>query len=160
VTYTVADVIKATGLKRRTIQFWADNGVIQATRATQEGGHGVHRSFMRSEVIIACLIHPVSLGWRGDQTLSLGEIKEFASAIRHLLRKSVTREDFDNAIADRGTFYLILTWVFGGGIETDIQMVDGKGQLSFRGVVGQLERQSGRSEVLYLNEWLSPLHDM
>jgi DNA-binding transcriptional MerR regulator len=161
VTYSVADVIKATGMKRRTIQFWADKGVIHATRPTQEGGSGVHRSFTRSEVIIACLIHPVSLGWRGDQTRSLGEIKEFASALRHLLRDPVIRrEEFDNAIADRGKFYLILTWVFGGGIETAIQMVDGKQKFWFPGVIDRLEEQSGRSEVLYLNEWLRPLRDM
>ena len=120
----------------------------------------MHRSFTRSEVIIACLIHPVSLGWRGDQTRSLGEIREFASALRPLLRKSFTSEDFDNAIADRGKFYLILTWVFGGGIETAIEMVDGKQKLWFPEVIGRLEEQSGRSEVLYLNEWLRPLRDM
>ncbi len=71
VTYTVADVIKATGLKRRTVQFWADKGVIHATKATRGGGHGVHRSFTRDELIIACIIHPLSLGWRCDQTRSL-----------------------------------------------------------------------------------------
>ena len=103
--YTVADIIKATGAKRRTVQFWADKGIIRPTRATQEGGHGVHRSFTRDELIIACLIHPVSLGWRGDQTRSLGEMKELATALRHLLKQSVTRDDFDDATAGKGQFY-------------------------------------------------------
>src|SRR3974377_1697488 len=89
-TYSVADVIEATGLKRRTIQFLADKGVIQATRATQEGGSGVHRSFTRNEVIIACLMHPFSLGWHGDQTRSLSELRELAKTLRHLLRHRVT----------------------------------------------------------------------
>jgi hypothetical protein len=154
-TYTVADVIKATGLKRRTVQFWADKEVIHATKATQEGGSGVYRSFTRNEVIIACLIHPLSLGWRRDQTRSLGELKELARSLRHLLR---FREDFDAAIAGNGQFYFILTWEFGGGIETWVG--DAKYHKSFPGVMGRLEEHSGRSEVLYLNEWLRPLRDM
>ena len=157
-TYTVADVIKATGLKRRTVQFWADKEVIHATKGTQEGGSGVHRSFTRNELIIACLIHPLSLGWRRDQTRSLGELKELARALRNLLRLAVTREDFDAAVAGNGQFYLILTWVFGGGIETWVG--DAKDHNSFPGVMGRLEELSGRSEVLYLNNWLKPLREM
>jgi DNA-binding transcriptional MerR regulator len=160
VAYTVADIIKATGVKRRTVQFWADKGIIRPTKATQEGGHGVHRSFTRDEMIIACLIHPVSLGWRGDQTRSLGELKELATALRHLLKKSVTRDDFDDAIAGKGQFYLILMWIFGGGIETAVQNAQTKDRLSFPGVLGRFKDNSGRGEVLYLNEWLRPLSDM
>jgi hypothetical protein len=153
-------VIRATGLKRRTVQFWADKGVIQATGATQEGGHGVHRSFTRNELVIACLLHPLSLGWHRDQTRSLGELKELAKTLRHLLRVSVTRDDFDDAIAGEGRFYLILTWIFGGGIVTAIENAKGKGNPSFPGVIGYLEKESGRTEVLYLNEWLQPLRTM
>ena len=159
-TYTVADVIKATGLKRRTVQFWADKGVIQATKATQEGGHGVHRSFTRNELIIASLIHPLSLGWHRDQTRSLGELYELARTLRHLLRTSVTRDDFDSAIAGKGRFYLILTWVFGGGIDTRIENASRNEKLFFPGVIGHLETEPGRCEVLYLNEWLEPLRTM
>src|SRR5262249_11177957 len=147
VTYTVADVIEATGLKRRTVQFWADKGVIQATSATQEGGQGVHRSFTRNELVIACLLHPLSLGWPKDQTRSLGELKEVAKTLRHLVRASVTRDDFNGAIAGKGRFYLILTWIFGGGIETWVG--DAKDHNSFPGVMERLKELSGRSEVLY-----------
>jgi len=166
-TYTVADVIKATGLKRRTVQFWADKGVIQATRATQEGGSGVHRSFTRNEVIIACLMHPFSLGWHGDQTRSLSELREMAKTLRHLLRSRVTAEDLEAAIKGQGSFYLVFFWRFGQtpgsgkptSIETWLEDVQ-KGKLAFPGIFGTLEEWSGRAEVLYLNEWLQPLSGM
>jgi hypothetical protein len=156
-TYTVADVIKATGLKRRTVQFWADKGVIQATRATQEGGHGIHRSFNRTELIIACLLHPFSLGWHRNQTRSLGELKELSRMLRDLLRTPADRDEFERAVSGKGQFYLVLTWIFGGGIETWIGDAKEKDKLFFPGVMAQLEKHSGRSEVLYLNEWLQPL---
>src|SRR5262249_12852881 len=135
-------------------------GVIQATSATQEGGQGVYRSFTRSELVIACLLHPLSLGWHHDQTRSLGELKELAKRLRLLLRAPVTRGDFDSAIAGEGRFYLIMNWIFGGGIVTAIENAEGKGSLSFPGVIGHLEKESGRIEVLYLNEWLQPLRSM
>jgi DNA-binding transcriptional MerR regulator len=164
-TYSVADVIEATGLKRRTIQFWADKGVIQATRATQEGGSGVHRSFTRNEVIIACLMHPFSLGWHGDQTRSLSELREVAKTLRHLLRAFA--EDFEAAIKAQGSFYLVLFWRFGQtpgsgqptSIDTWLEDVQ-KGKPFFPGIFGTLEKWSGRAEVLYLNEWLQPLSSM
>jgi hypothetical protein len=159
-TYTVADLIEATRAPRRTVQFWADKRVIEATKATQEGGQGVHRLFTRKEAIIACLVRPVSLGWQGDQTRSLSELIKFAETIRRLLKRPVTSEEFDSAIAGNGEFYLILTWVFGGGIETAIENAAGSAKLFFPGVMGRLKEQSGRSEVLYLNEWLRPLRDM
>jgi DNA-binding transcriptional MerR regulator len=158
-SYTVADIIKATGLKRRTVQFWADRGVINATRATQSSGQGVHRSFTRNELIIACVLHPLSLGWRGDQTRSLGELIELAKILRTLLRTPVTHRDFDEAISSDDDVYLIVTWIFGGGIETAIQNTRQQDKV-FPGVIGQLAEQSGRSEVLYLNEWLQPLREM
>jgi hypothetical protein len=39
-------------------------------------------------------------------------------------------------------------------------MVDGKQKFWFPGVIGRLEEQSGRTEVLYLNQWLRPLRSM
>jgi DNA-binding transcriptional MerR regulator len=164
-TYTVADVINATGLKRRTVQFWADKGVIQATRATQEGGSGVHRLFTRNEVIIACLMHPFSLGWHGDQTRSLSELRELAKTLRHLLRS--VAEDFEAAINGQGSFYLVFFWRFGQtpgsghptSIETWMEDVQ-KAKLIFPGIFGTLEDWSGRAEVLYVNEWLQPLRNM
>jgi hypothetical protein len=159
VTYTVADVIKATGLRRRTVQFWADKRVIHATKATQSGGHGVHRSFTRDELIISCIIHPLSLGWRRNQTRSLGELIELAKIIRIFLRTPPIRRDLEDAIAGEDEFYLIITWIFGGRIVTSIQDTRSKNKV-FPGVMGQLEDESGRSEVLYLNEWLQPLRDM
>ncbi len=50
---------------------------------------------------------------------------ELAKAIRHLLRTPVTHGDFDDAIFGQGEFYLIVTWIFGGGIETAVENTAG-----------------------------------
>jgi hypothetical protein len=166
-TYTVADLIEATGAPRRTVQFWADKRVIEATRATQEGGHGVHRAFVRTEAIIACLIRAISMGWHGDQTRSVGELREVAKQLRVLLRHRVTAEDFESAIKGQGSFYLVLFWRFGEkprsgqptSIETYVAEVH-RAKFDFPGIFKTLETKLGRSEVLYLNEWLRPLRVM
>jgi DNA-binding transcriptional MerR regulator len=163
-TYTVMDVIKAANiikaapLKRRTVQFWSDRGVIRADRET--GGSGDYRSFSRTELIIACIIHPLSIGWQGDQTRRISELKDLAKYLRPLIKRPPTCDDFENAIAGNADFYLIVTWEFGGGIVGSIEPIPTKGQIHFPGPMKSLEWQSGRSEVLYLNEWLRPLRDM
>jgi hypothetical protein len=160
--YTVADIIKATGAKRRTVQFWADREIIRATKATQEGGPGVHRSFTRDELIIACLIHPLSLGWREDQTRSVGELIQVASSIRMQLKHDFSREDFERAIAGDGKFYLVITWLFGARSPPEywVAEVPPKGQLFFPAAMATLEQHPGRCEVLYLNDWLRLLRNM
>ena len=158
--YTVATLIRLTGAKRRTVQFWADQGLIHATKATQEQGPGVHRTFTRGEAIIACLIHPFSLGWRGDQSRSISELREIANTIRRLLKPPVTRADFERAIIGDGQIYLVLTWVFGGGIEINMPNFGEVKSYDFQATFSTLEKTPGRGEVLYLNEWLKPLRDV
>jgi DNA-binding transcriptional MerR regulator len=165
VSYTVADVINATGLKRRTVQFWADRGVIRATKATQEGGSGVHRSFTRNELIVACILHPIALGWQGDQTRTLSELTQVANHIRLLVKAPVACDDFEQAIAGTGQFYLILTWIFGDeikvtSVETAMPNLREAKSYDFRAMFQTLEQTPGRSEVLYLNEWLRPLREV
>ena len=55
--YTLADLTRITGAKRRTVQLWAEGGVIRALPGTGHGGKGTHRKFSREETMIACIIH-------------------------------------------------------------------------------------------------------
>jgi len=159
VIYTVADLVKATNAKPRTIKFWVDRGLIRATKASEGGGHGVHRQFTRSEIILACLLLPLALGRRGNQTRTISELEELARAIRFAIR--VEEDVFEEAIAGREHHYLILTWIFGRQIGTWITPPAGKAKfLYFPGVVAELQTHPGRSEVLYLHMWLQHLRNL
>jgi len=158
VTYTVADLIRATGAKPRTIKFWVDQGLIRATKASQSGGHGVHRQFTRNELILACLLLPLAIGWRGDQTRTLSELKELAKEIRPTI--AYEQDSFERAIEGAKPYYLVLTWFFGGEIHPWVTPTHHARELYFPGVIGELETKPGRAEVLYLNQWLSPLRNM
>jgi hypothetical protein len=157
-TYTVADLIKATEANPRTIKFWVDQGMIRATKASEGGGHGVHRQFTRNELILACLLWPLAIGWRGDQTRTLSELKELAKNIRLVI--ATEEECIEKAIEGRRPYYMVLTWIFRSGISSWVTPTHHVRQLLFPGVMGELEEYPGRSEVLYLNQWLSPLRNM
>lgn len=154
----MADLIKATKVSPRTIKFWVDQGLIRATKASEGGGHGVHRQFTRNELILACLLLPLSIGWRGDQTRALSELKELAKQVRFVI--ATEQECIERAIAGRRPYYLFLTWIFGGGISSWVTPTHYVKELCFPGVIGELEENPGRAEVLYLNQWLSPLRNM
>jgi hypothetical protein len=158
VTYTVADLIKATDAKPRTIKFWVDRGLIRATKASEGGGHGVHRQFTRNELILACLLYPLAMGWRGDQTRTISELVELAKSIRVAIHAE--RDVFERAVSGREHFYLVLIWIFGGQIQTWVTPTHKARRLYFPGVVAELETHPGRAEALYLNGWLQPLRKM
>jgi DNA-binding transcriptional MerR regulator len=157
-TYTVADLIKATETNPRTIKFWVDHGLIRATKASEGGGHGVHRQFTRNELILACLLLPLSIGWRGDQTRTLSELKAIAEQLRLVI--AVEKECIEKAIEGRKPYYLVLTWIFGGEINSWVTPTHHVKEMYFPGVIGDLEERPGRAEVLYLNQWLRPVRNM
>jgi hypothetical protein len=159
VTYTVADLIKATDANPRTIKYWVDRGLIRATKASEGGGHGIYRQFTRNELILACLLLPLAMGRRGNQTRTISELEELAKQIRLTIR--IEEDVFEEAVAGKEHHYLILTWIFGGEIQSWVTPPAGVAkQLYFPGVVAYLQTNPGRAEVLYLNGWLQPLRNM
>jgi hypothetical protein len=79
--YTLSDLVEVTGAKRRSLQVWADRGVIQPLPDTASAGTGVHRRFSREEAIIACLIHPFA-----SHQMAIGELLIISRGIRGLFR--------------------------------------------------------------------------
>ena len=71
--FTLAQVAEITGAKPRTIQFWADNGVLVPSTATQRAGRGTHRRFSRAETIFATIVHGFA-----RQNVSLGRLVQLA----------------------------------------------------------------------------------
>jgi hypothetical protein len=76
--YSLADLVEITGAKPRSLQVWAERGVIIPIKNTAGAGTGVHRLFSRTEAIIACIIHPFSM-----RQMAVGELLNLSAAIRH-----------------------------------------------------------------------------
>ena len=100
--YTLAELERITGAKRRSLQLWTDAGVIVAESSTMHAGSGTHRRFSKDEAIIACAVHAFA-----RQQMSIGGLKEVATAIRMAMGSQEHRALVDDAIAGKGQCYLI-----------------------------------------------------
>jgi hypothetical protein len=94
-SYSLGDLTAITGAKRRSIQLWADRGVIEAFASTANAGTGIHRAFSRREVIIACVIHPFA-----ERQIAIGELLAISGLVRQSIR--MTPEPYEAAIAGAG----------------------------------------------------------
>ena len=94
--HTLADLTRISGLKRRTVQLWAEGGVLVAEADTERQGSGVHRLFSRNEAVIC-----VTLAQLDAVTPPIGKLKFMASLIRKELQKksSLFRSDIEALIA-------------------------------------------------------------
>jgi DNA-binding transcriptional MerR regulator len=75
--YTLSELAKITGAKPRSIQLWADAGIIKAAAATERAGSGTHRRFDRQEAVIACVLTPFA-----DQKIAIGGLSQIAHWLR------------------------------------------------------------------------------
>ena len=74
---TLADIVKATGAKPRTVQLWADAGVIVPEPGSDREGSGRHRQFSKIEVAIACIVAPFAA-----EKVAIGGLKAIALELR------------------------------------------------------------------------------
>lgn len=104
--YSLADLTKVTGAKRRTVQLWAESGVIQAMPETERAGTGVHRRFSRHEAIIACLVHPFA-----KRQMAVGELLRVSSGLRALVSDEGPRRLFEAVIrGERRVLLVFASW--------------------------------------------------
>jgi hypothetical protein len=75
--FTLADVVFVTGLKQRTIQLWADAGLLRSLPETDRAGTGKHRRFPWYEVKLACYLAPLC-----DLQLPIGKLLELHWSMR------------------------------------------------------------------------------
>lgn len=75
--FTLSDLVSITGMKRRTVQLWAEAGVIQSDASTERAGTGVHRQFSWREAKVACLLSPLC-----DLQLPIGKMLELSKTMR------------------------------------------------------------------------------
>jgi len=86
--FTLADLVKVTGAKRRSLQLWADAGVIKAKKGTHRAGTGTHRLFPTEEAIVACIVHAFAL-----HQIAIGELLNISARIRDAVRPHGKRKE-------------------------------------------------------------------
>jgi DNA-binding transcriptional MerR regulator len=86
--YTLADLTRLCGAKRRTIQLWAEAAALVAEAATERQGSGTHRMFSRDEAII-CLILSRFARWN----ISVGQLVRIGTIMRKYVLTSQTQRD-------------------------------------------------------------------
>jgi hypothetical protein len=99
--HNLSDITRITGGNRRTLQFWAEQGVLRSTR--QHEGSGVPREFDDHEVVVACIVNGLS-----SQGVTISKLVGAANSIREYLRISIYRAMFNDAIDGRGINLLLL----------------------------------------------------
>ena len=78
---TLSQLVKCTGLKPRTLQFWTLNGVIQCVPETEHGGPGVPRRYSEDEVATALVLSEII-----RMPLQVGALREIAERFREIMR--------------------------------------------------------------------------
>jgi hypothetical protein len=151
-SYTLADVTRITGAKRRSVQLWAEAGAIQADKGTERGGSGVHRTFTRDEAIIACILNELS-----QWAVSIGRLCSVGTLLRvHLQGRTlgsgrVGAEIRSAARQERRVFVAL----FNDGIH--IIAPDGKDATWGKEFLGGFGPDSRGAVVISLNEALRNL---
>lgn len=140
-TYSLADLTKATGAKRRAVQFWAERGIIQAEALTERAGTGTHRTFSRKEAIVACLVHPFA-----RLQMQTGQLVVIASEIRDILDIEDNYSKIEQAISGTADLLLIIaTWE--DGTEACMNVLDPNQPMSeFWADTGKLTDRHVRKE--------------
>src|SRR5450759_1662022 len=92
--YSLADVVRMTGGKRRSVQLWAESGAILAYPATDKRGTGTHRSFSRDEVIIACCLNGLA-----RRQVGIGELILICIWLRTFLNRCIFRAQIEDSIS-------------------------------------------------------------
>lgn len=99
--YSLSDLTKITGAKRRSVQFWAECGAILANKETERAGTGTHRRFSRDEAIIACVI-----AYFAQMHLELPQLTDLAAKFRSMLPG--IKDAVDMAISDEMIVFLVV----------------------------------------------------
>ena len=100
---TLADLVKAIGAKRRTVQLWAEAGVLVADPRSERAGSGTHRLFNVDEVVIGCVINAFALN-----EMPIGKLLMHSKLLRTDLSVPGIRREVSKAIRNETRVYLAL----------------------------------------------------
>lgn len=157
--YTLADLAKLTGLKPRTLQLWAEGGVLRVDEV--HGGSGRYRRYGRREAIIACLMVPFH-----RLQMTIGQLVLISADIRAVLTGGgdgqVTWEDIEDCVAGiRRVRMIVHALEKGHGISFHVEDQGDKAKNSMAAVgalVTQYEDEPAAiSLTLLVNQHVKPL---
>jgi hypothetical protein len=135
--FTLSTLAEITRMPKRSLQLWADAGVIKANPSTMREGSGVHRKFKREEAIVACIVAPFA-----KQKMAIGALEQVGDAVRRYLRLPRQIDGVRRAAAndDGKNYYLVVNWIAdksGGGLSPhSFNLVSDTPKRNFSDVVG------------------------
>lgn len=146
--YTLADLTRITGAKRRSVQLWAEAGVIRAKRDTERRGTGTHRRFSRDEAIIACIVHAFA-----KQQMSIGTLLMISKVVR--LWMGNASGQVESAIGSTRNWFMVYQSDDTG---PSIQIMDQRASDQFVSFpAGEILKKGGFAAVILLNDCLAGL---
>jgi hypothetical protein len=141
--YTLADLVRFTEAKRRSVQLWAEAGAIVADTATERAGAGVHRAFSVDEAMIACVI----ARFAKRSKIPIGEAVHIGRSVRDILQDGHWRNLLYKAAASENTRVYLARDEHGGmwffeklGNEVLSQMNDDNASIDVVYLNGSLKR--------------------
>ena len=146
--YTLAELTRITGAKRRSVQLWAEAGVIRAKRETERRGTGTHRKFSRDEAVIACIIHAFA-----KQQMAIGTLLTISKVVRHWLGNA--RGQVESAIGDRKNWFMVYQRSDAGPSIIIMDQQTNDRSVSFR--AEGILKKGGFAAVILLNDCLAGL---
>ena len=105
--YTLAELTRLTDAKRRSVQLWAEAGVIRSIVGTDRRGSGTHRKFTRDEAIIACIVQAFAY-----RKIAIGFLWQVAQSLRALRKAGPPGWEIINKVIEHRTvgYLLMVSW--------------------------------------------------
>jgi hypothetical protein len=153
---TLADIARATGAKPRSIQLWADAGVLLAEAGTDREGSGQHREFSKQEVVIACIVAPFA-----NEKVAVGGLKAIATGVRNVMAfgHPFEMQPIHDALAGKGeNFITIATFPSEGRTAYAVTTIGNQySSKSLMAFLSEMTMGGAKLNVLSLNTLLKPI---
>jgi hypothetical protein len=145
--YTLSDLTRLTGAKRRSVQLWAEGGAIRAEEGTERQGSGVHRTFSRDEAIIACILAPFA-----EMGAPIGRLIRIGNWLRERILKE-QRKEIEAALSDLRPMFLSVHSVHGD----EVGLLDDPAPDECHWLFRQMNEVNPAIEIVSLNGCLAKL---
>jgi hypothetical protein len=139
--YTLADLTQITGAKRRSVQLWAEAGVIQAAPASERAGSGVHREFSRREAIVACIV--AAFAFTG---IPIGRLLQISKATRTYLKNKRAAASIERAIENSSRVFLALD-----AATRNFSLLENPTGDETRAVLDKMHMANFATDIIFLN---------
>jgi hypothetical protein len=147
--FSLAQLVKVTGGKRRSVQLWAEAAAILAYPTTEKRGTGTHRKFSRDEAIIACVLNALA-----KRQVGIGELVRIGRGIRAFLNSGKSRVELEEILNRKAewNFFLVIIWKHEGDPEVSLNE-----ETELSPLIGDNVKDDGLSIILPLRRALEGL---